>query len=383
MKGAVLHINANGSNPLYVCLYLKQRAIGIDLDVYNFFRTTNRKRVKVIPDEIRDHFFCDVSFSQWHRIFFPLKGSITYKQMLRTMQPTHERYALTHAHTLFSAGYMAYRLKKEKGIPYVVAVRNTDTDTFFRLTPWFRPLGHRILHEAGAIVFISSATQENFFRRYCSSNQKGEYERKSYVIPNGIDDLFHENQSDFKQASISKIKVVLEVAEIRSNKNQLSVANAIQLLRKNGEDIVYRVIGSVVEKNYYQKLMKYPFVEYIASLPHEQLIEEYRKADLFVMPSHHETFGLVYAEALSQNLPILYTKGQGFDGFFENGAVGFPVDDNNEIDIAEKIKQVLDNPIDVSLYQKTIREKFSWLNIARHYEDIYEKVIFEAGRTQE
>ena len=383
MKGAVLHINANGSNPLYVCLYLKQREIGIDLDIYNFFRTTNLKRVKVIPDEIKDHFFCDVSFSQWHRFFFPLKGSITYKQMLRRMLPTRERYTLTHAHTLFSAGYMAYRLKKEKGIPYIVVVQNTDTDTFFRLTPWYRPLGHRILHEAGAIVFLSPVTRAVFFERYCSSSQKGEYERKSFVIPLGIDDKFHESQSDFEKVRTSKTKVVLEVAEVRSNKNQLSVAKAIQLLRKRGEDIVYRVIGSVVEKDYYQKLMKYPFVEYIAPLPHEQLIEEYRKADLFVMASHHESFGLVYAEALSQNLPILYTKEQGFDGTFKNGAVGFSVDDNSVTDIAEKIKRVLDNPIDVRPYQKTIKEKFSWLNIARHYEDIYEKVIFEARGIQE
>ncbi len=382
MKGAVLHINANGSNPLYVCLYLKQRAIGIDLDVYNFFRTGNLKRIKVIPDEIRNHFFCDVSFSQWHRIFFPIKGNITYKQMLRTMQPTHERYSLTHAYTLFSAGYMAYRLKKEKGIPYIVVVQNTDTDTFFRLTPWFRPLGHRILHEAGAIVFLSPATRTLFFERYCSSRQKGEYEEKSFVIPLGIDDLFLEGQSDFKQLRFSKTKVVLEVGEIRSNKNQLSVAKAIELLRKRGEDIVYRVIGSVVEKNYYHKLMEYPFVEYIAPLPHEQLVKEYRKANLFVMPSHHESFGLVYAEALSQNLPVLYTKGQGFDETFKNGAVGFSIDDNRVTDIAEKIKQVLDNPIDVSPYQKTIKEKFSWLNIARLYEDIYEKVIFEASGIQ-
>jgi len=44
------------------------------------------------------------------------------------------------------------------------------------------------------------------------------------------------------------------------------------------------------------------------------------------MPSITETFGLVYAEALSQGLPVLYTRGQGFDRQFEEGEVGYAVD---------------------------------------------------------
>lgn len=40
----------------------------------------------------------------------------------------------------------------------------------------------------------------------------------------------------------------------------------------------------------------------------------FAESDIFVMVSHSETFGLVYIEALSQGLPILYTRGQGIDG---------------------------------------------------------------------
>ena len=37
----------------------------------------------------------------------------------------------------------------------------------------------------------------------------------------------------------------------------------------------------------------------------------YRENDIYVMPSIIETFGLVYAEAMSQGLPVIYTRGQG------------------------------------------------------------------------
>lgn len=42
-----------------------------------------------------------------------------------------------------------------------------------------------------------------------------------------------------------------------------------------------------------------------------KIIDVYRDSDIFVMPSKFETFGLVYVEALTQGLHLIYTKGQG------------------------------------------------------------------------
>ena len=39
------------------------------------------------------------------------------------------------------------------------------------------------------------------------------------------------------------------------------------------------------------------------------------------MPSKYETFGLVYPEAMSRGIPIVYTKNQGFDKYFEDGEI--------------------------------------------------------------
>ena len=56
------------------------------------------------------------------------------------------------------------------------------------------------------------------------------------------------------------------------------------------------------------------------------------------MPSFPETFGLVYVEAMSQGLPIIYTKGQGIDGYFEDGKVGYPVNTKDSNDIVKKLR---------------------------------------------
>ncbi|HGK7332802.1 TPA: glycosyltransferase [Streptococcus suis] len=59
------------------------------------------------------------------------------------------------------------------------------------------------------------------------------------------------------------------------------------------------------------------------------------------MPSFHESFGLVYAEAMSQGMPVIYTRGQGFDGQFEEGVVGFSVDCIDEVEISNKIISIV------------------------------------------
>ena len=100
-----------------------------------------------------------------------------------------------------------------------------------------------------------------------------------------------------------------------------------------------------------------------------------RQSDIFIMPSHTETFGLVYAEAMSQGLPVLYTKGQGFDGHFPDGTVGYAVNDHDPTDVAEKIKEAVAH-YDVlarNAYESSIR--FSWDTIADRYKGLYEDIL--------
>ena len=98
-----------------------------------------------------------------------------------------------------------------------------------------------------------------------------------------------------------------------------------------------------------------------------------RQSDIFVMPSKPETFGLVYVEALSQNLPIVYTKGEGFDGFFPEGEVGYSAISGNVASIAEVIMKVIHNyPIIVNNITRLSLEKdFSWPLIATKYMKLY------------
>jgi glycosyltransferase involved in cell wall biosynthesis len=90
------------------------------------------------------------------------------------------------------------------------------------------------------------------------------------------------------------------------------------------------------------------------------------------MPSFAETFGLVYAEALSQGLPLIYTKGQGIDGYFRDGEVGYAVDPNDPEEIADRISMILRRYLEISNFCTAQAGQFSWERIGNIYKSLYE-----------
>ncbi len=100
----------------------------------------------------------------------------------------------------------------------------------------------------------------------------------------------------------------------------------------------------------------------------------YASSIAFLMPSTSESFGLVYAEALLNGTPIMYSKDcMGFDGIFKNVGVG--VDPFSVISIAEGIKDLMDHH---SFYRQHITDLqqngefniFSSDHVRQRYSDI-------------
>ena len=96
----------------------------------------------------------------------------------------------------------------------------------------------------------------------------------------------------------------------------------------------------------------------------------YDQADIFVMLSHRETFGTVYIEALSQGLPVLYTKGQGIDGYFEEGSVGYGCDPVDVSDAVDKVIRIANSYTSMSKQCIMASRQFCWEIVANQYNDV-------------
>jgi len=76
-------------------------------------------------------------------------------------------------------------------------------------------------------------------------------------------------------------------------------------------------------------------------MPNEELLARLPAYAAFVLPSHNETFGMSYVEALLAGVPILYSKGTGIDGFVDDVSAAWAVDPCSEDAIAQGLLRML------------------------------------------
>lgn len=321
------------------------------------------------------------AFNYVDRFFFKNKCRKILGEIEKKYHNVIVQSNLIHAHTLFSDGYIAYSLYKKYNIPYMVAVRNTDLNVFFKYRKNLKHIGIEIMKNASAIIYLSKAYLERTNKKYIPIKYRDTFLKKSFVIPNGIESIWFENESCEKKNRTSDVINIVYTGEISTNKNIKKTIEAIEILRNRGLSVNYTVIGQMLEKKY-ETLMGKKWVNYYPFLSAEELIEMYKTQDVFVMPSKTETFGLVYAEAMSQGLPVIYTSGEGFDKQFPEGDVGFSVDCNNEINIANKIEQIIKDYDNLSMRAKANSGIFKWEKISEQYKDIYKKIVIDGDNNE-
>lgn len=313
-----------------------------------------------------------------NRIFFTKK--IRSLQNFIDIKTDVSSYDVIHAHSLFSDGIPAYRLAKKYNLPFVVAIRNTDVHLFLKYFLHYRQLIYEVLNEARQIILISPSYTKKIQNLIPSRFYKS-IEYKFRIIPNGINKSWLENQNK-KSFKIPDIWNIVFVGNIDNNKNIMRLSKAclssilkehnIHLdiigLKENQNDVITKQLNHIANKS--NGLIK---------LWHRKTASEirefYKRCSIFAMPSHKETFGLVYVEALSQGLPILYTQNEGFDGFYENGNIGIAVKPTSTKSIANGLLYVINN---YSAIQKNISQldlsKFDWNIISDRYIEIYTSI---------
>ena len=364
----ILHINRN-----YLTSVMHQEMIeALDcLGCKNtvFVPTTKDAVARIAPNANVQVSAC---FCHFDRFFFHLKQLKILNALKKSNKK--ERFDIIHAYTLFTDGGVAYKRHMKTGEPYVVAVRNTDVNAFFRLMPHLRRYGLQIMLHASAIFFLSENYREMVFSHYIPRRFRDVLYAKTYIIPNGLPKFWLENVYSRNDDCIQQPIRVLYAGRIDRNKNISTTQAAISLLRDEGCDVRLTVIGEVEDMKEYKKIAADPFTTCLPAIPRLQLLPIYREHQLFVMPSFTETFGLVYLEALTQGLPVVYTKGQGFDGQFPEGTVGYHVDPRSPKSIAEAIMRILEHYKVITENAAQAVSRYAWSEIARRYDDIYQNI---------
>ncbi|KRG15756.1 hypothetical protein ACA30_04000 [Virgibacillus soli] len=366
----VLHINSYYStSKFYKNLYDNQVKDGLDISVFVPVSTS----YKDDNFDYGDYAKVTINHGKYDRFIFHLKQA----KILKDVEEEYniKDYSLLHSHSLFANGYISYKLNKKYGIPYVVAVRDTDLNVFFKKRKLLWQTGIQILKNAKKIVLLSYPYKKQLLKKYIPKNLKQELEDKIEIIPNGIDSFWLDNKPNISMQAMGKTIKILQVGVISKRKNQRMTVAAVKALREQGYNVEVTFVGRINDKDIFTEITRNSFVNYLEPLSKEGLIEIYRSHDIFIMPSITETFGLVYAEAMSQGLPVLYSKNQGFDGQFLDGEAGYSVDSFDVENIKEKLIQVIEEYEHISIGNIQRCKKFDWVDINKRYEELYKQMI--------
>lgn len=353
---------------------------GIEQTVYVALKDIKDKNKNIIQDGKKLTFVYSSPFKRIDSYIYYSKIYKVYKDVIKKVEINHIN--ITHAHFLFSDGGVAYQLKKTHDIDYVVAVRNSDLFTFFKYGLHVRKYGVNILKNAKKIILISESYRLPLLNKYIPQKDRFNINNKIYTLPNGIDEYWLENipMKSREHLPITKDIQLIYVGRLDENKNLKTTFEVMELLEKEKIDVGLKVIGTGPLEDQLKKLAKSKnidvrFYGYIGSKT--ELRKLYRESDIFIMPSIHETFGLVYIEAMSQGLPVIYTINQGIYGYFEEGRVGYAAEPDNPQKIKDNILKIIKNYQTISKSALKEAQKFNWDTITDKYINLYQEVLKE------
>lgn len=171
----VMHVCGDfAKQQIYTQLVMHLAATGLRQIVYAAVRTKDEADWR--PPELADvpcHFRHILRGR--HRLFFRSKIRRVVSDVAARVKLSE--VVLTHAHFLYSDGAVALTLKRRFGVPYVVAVRNTDINAFLRYRPDLSRVRDGVLAEASRVVFLSHAYERLLAQQYqcCGAHNRREY----------------------------------------------------------------------------------------------------------------------------------------------------------------------------------------------------------------
>ncbi len=289
---------------------------------------------------------------------------------LATNLVSHETFDVVHAHDWMT--YLAgIEIARESRRPLVVHVHSTEFDrSGFHVNQRIYDIERAGMHAARRIIAVSYLTRNIILRHY------GVDPRKVDVVYNAIDDDLEEQSRTELPPIARDDKIVLFLGRITMQKGPeyflaaakrvLEVMDNVRFVMAGSGDLVRRMIELAAEMGIGHKVL------FTGFLRGDDVRRVFQMADLYVMPSVSEPFGIAPLEALTHDVPVLISKQSGVAEVLTHA---LKVDFWDVDEMANKIVAVLRHPP----LQATLREhgsievqRFSWQDAATRCLQVYQ-----------
>ncbi|MEI7471426.1 MAG: N-acetyl-alpha-D-glucosaminyl L-malate synthase BshA [Chitinophagaceae bacterium] len=284
----------------------------------------------------------------------------------------HVHYAIPHA----SAAYMAKQIlaKQGKHIPVITTLHGTDI-TLVGKDKTYRPVVTFSMNESDALTAVSENLKAETYRNF-------EIEKDIQVIHNFVDvSRFNRKPVDAFKKLIAPNgeRIIVHASNFRKVKRVDDVINAFLLINQQIPSKLL-LLGDGPERPFAESICRdCVAAENIKFLGKQEQMEDILPiADLFLLTSEYESFGLAALEAMAAEVPVISTNAGGLPEIIIDGYCGYMSAVGDIKDMCKNAVKILKEDEVLKQFKANALEqarKFDIVNIVPEYEALYKRMI--------
>jgi D-inositol-3-phosphate glycosyltransferase len=305
------------------------------------------------------------------------------------------RYDLLYSHYWLS-GEVACLLRPEMGAGWahiahtLGLVKNRTLASGARPEPALRIRVEGEIAQQADLLIVSTADEgDDLVHSY------GADPERVFIVPPGIDlSTFQplERAEARRKIGYGRGRLLLFVGRLERLKGVDVAIRALSLLRgRDNDDVRLVVLGEDVrdgDESEKERLKAVASaagvrdrVDFLGSVAHHELPYFYAAADVCVMPSYSESFGLVALEAQACGRPVVASGVSGLRSVVRDEVSGYLIDGHDPAIYADRIGRLLADPelaLQMGRRGRLLAQRFSWTRTADRLEGLFENVIESA-----
>jgi N-acetyl-alpha-D-glucosaminyl L-malate synthase BshA len=323
-------------------------------------------------------FYHEVTVSNYPLFDYPpyelaLANKIVEVAKYEKLDVLHVHYAVPHA----AAAYMAQQILADENmrLPFITTLHGTDI-TLVGKDASFESAISFVINKSDAVTSVSESLKQDTYKYF------KRVKRDIEVIPNFIcpeDYVFPNSHETRKKYAGDDEKILMHVSNFRKVKRVEDVLRMFDIVRKK---IPARLIliGDGPERSNIEKLCReLDTCSQITSLGKVSEPGSYLSiADLFILPSETESFGLAALEAMAAGVPVISTNTGGLPEINQQGYSGFLSDVGDVEDMGKNALYIIENPSIHAQFRHNAllqAQKFDIERVLPMYENLYGQVV--------
>ncbi len=284
----------------------------------------------------------------------------------------HVHYAIPHA----AAAYMAKQIlaKQGKRIPVITTLHGTDI-TLVGRDKTYSPVVTFSMNESDILTAVSENLKEETYKNF-------KIDKEIEVIHNFVDvKRFHRKPVDAFRKLISPKgeKIIVHASNFRKVKRVEDVVAAFLLIQEKMPATLL-LLGDGPERTHIEdnarKCKSHDSIKFLGK--QEQMEDILPIADLFLLTSEYESFGLAALEAMAAAVPVISTNAGGLPEININGYSGYMSNVGDVKDMSKNALHILKDDATLKTFKANAlaqAKKFDIEHIVPLYEALYKRVI--------